>query len=146
MALLLSSCKKTSLANKNLVLYNYKTGSLIKRIPIKDNDFFSIGFIHSVNKSPVIDYYKFNDENEIFVYKTIYYGFGAGVETELENKKTLRYGNDGSMIIENIDTKIDNLIYYLSDLYDHRLKINDKNEMSLWEICGQRILIKIQIE
>lgn len=144
--LVLSSCKKSNLENKNLVLYNYKMGYVIKKIPIKNDDFFSIEFMHSVNKSPVIDYYKFNDKNEIYVYKTIYYGFGAGVETELENNETLRYGDDGSMIIENIDKKIDNLVYYLSDLYDHTLRINDKDKMSLWEICGKKIMIKIQIE
>ena len=144
--LLLSSCEKRKLANKNLVLYNYKEGSVISKIPIQNNDFFSIGFIHSVNKSPVIDYFKFDDENNIYVYKTIYYNFGAGVETELENNETLRYGDDGSMIIENIDKKIDDLIYYLSDIYDHTLTINDQKKISLWELYGKKKMVLIKIE
>ena len=134
------------LANKRLIIYNYNSDTEIKEFNIKNNDYFSIEFIHSVNKSPVIDYYKFNDNNEIYVYKTIYYNYGAGVETELENGETLRYGDDGSMIIENINKKIDPLTYYLSSIYDHKLRISGGEEISLWDICGKNLIIKIEIK
>ena len=147
MALLfLISCNKQNIENKKLIIYNNTTDTEIAKLPINAEDFFSIEFIHSVNKSPVIDYYRFNEKNEIYVYKTVYYNYGAGVETELENNETLRYGNDGSMIIENIDKKIDPLIYYLSNIYDHKLKINDDKEYSLWELCGKNIKIRINIK
>ena len=147
MALLfLSSCNKSNLANKKLIIYNNSSNTIIKEFPININDCFSIEFIHSVNKSPVIDYYRFNDKNEIYVYKTIYYNFGAGVETELENDETLRYGDDGSMIIENINKKIEPLTYYLSNVYDHILKINDGEAISLWDLCGKNLIIKIEIK
>ena len=142
----LSSCKKSNLANKNLIIYNNDLDTIIKEFPLNNDDYFSIGFIHSVNMSPVIDYYKFNEKNEIFVYKTIYYNYGAGVETELENDETLRYGDDGSMIIENINKKIDPLIYYLSNVFDHKLKINDSKEISLWDLCGKNLTIRIEIK
>ena len=134
------------LANKRLIIYNYNSETEIKEFNIKNNDYFSIEFIHSVNKSPVIDYYKFNDSNEIYVYKTIYYNYGAGVETELENRETLRYGDDGSMIIENINKKIDSLTYYLSSIYDHKLRINNGEEISLWDTCGKNLIIRIEIK
>ena len=147
MALLfLLSCKSNKVENKKLILYNYKSGSEITSYPIGQNDYFYIKFNHSVNMSPVIDYYKFNEKNEIFVYKTIYYNYGAGVETELENEESLSYGSDGSMIIDNINKKIDPLTYYLSNIYDHKLSINGKEEISLWEVCGQNILINIIIK
>ena len=147
MALLfISSCSKTNLENKKLIIYNNNLGNIIKEFPIKDGDFFSIGFIHSVNKSPVIDYYNFNQDNEIYVYKTIYYNYGAGVESELENEETLKYGDDGSMIIENINKKINPLLYYISNLYDHKFRINDGEEISLWDVCGKNITIRIEIK
>lgn len=147
MALLfLFSCNKYNLANKKLIIYNYNLGNKIKEFDIKKDDCFSIEFMHSVNLSPVIDYYRFNDKNEIYVYKTVYYNYGAGVETELENDETLRYGDDGSMIIENINKKIDPLTYYLSSVYDHKLRINDGEEISLWDVCGKNIIIKIEIK
>ena len=147
MALLfLSSCNLNKVENKKLILYNYNSGNEIASFPLKNDDYFYIKFTHSVNMSPVIDYYNFNDKNEIFVYKTIYYNYGAGVETELENDETISYGTDGSMIIENINMKIDPLVYYLSDIYDHKLSINDNDEISLWDVCGKNILINIVIK
>ena len=150
---LLSSCIQMSnptnkLAKKRLIIYNNSLGNIIKEFPIENdvNSHFSVEFTHSVNMSPVIDYYKFNDENEIFVYKTIYYNYGAGVESELENNEILSYGEDGSMIIENINKKIDPLLYYLSNVYDHKLKINDDEAISLWDLCGKNIIIRIEIK
>lgn len=136
------------LANKRLIIYNNNSGNIIKEFPISSDvdSHFSIEFTHSVNMSPVIDYYKINDKNEIYVYKTIYYNYGAGVESELENNEKLRYGNDGSMIIENIDKKIDPLLYYLSNVYDHKLRINDGETISLWDTCGKNIVIRIEIK
>lgn len=147
MALLfLVSCNSNKVENKKLILYNNESGSKIASFPIGVNDYFYVKFTHSVNMSPVIDYYKFNKDNEIYVYKTVYYNFGAGVETELEGDETMTYGDDGSMIIDNIDKKIDPLEYYLSSIYDHKLSINGQEEISLWDICGKNILIKIIIQ
>ena len=140
---ILSSCNKVE--NKELILYNIQ-GKEIKRFPIKKDGHFYVKFLHSVNMSPVIDYYNFNDKNEIFVYKTIYYDFGAGVETELENNETITYGDGGSMIISNIDKKISPLTYYLSSIYDHKLSIDDNEEISLWDVCGQNIIVEFKIK
>ena len=140
------SCSSNKVENKKLILYNNELGNEIASFPIMANDYFYVKFTHSVNMSPVIDYYKFNKDNEIYVYKTVYYNYGAGVETELENNETLSYGPDGSMIIENIDKKIDPLTYYLSDIFDHKLSIAGKDEISLWDICGKNILINIVIK
>ena len=41
-----------------LVLSSAKTGEVYARYPVHTSDTFSIGFIHSVNKSPVTDYYE----------------------------------------------------------------------------------------
>ena len=79
------------------------------------------------------------------IYKTAYYNFGAGVPTELTGNETLSYGNDGSIIIDHIDKKIDNLTYYLSSIYDHILRINDGEKISLWEVCGKNKIITIKI-
>ena len=98
------------LANKRLIIYNYNSDTEIKEFNIKNNDYFSIEFIHSVNK------------------------------------ETLKYGDDGSMIIENINKKIDPLTYYLSSIYDHKLRISGGEEISLWDICGKNLIIKIEIK
>ena len=147
MALLfLLACNTTITNNKKLIISNYETKEILAHYPIGVNEHFYIKFNHSVNMSPVIDYYRFDTHNNIYVYKTIYYNYGAGVETELENDEQLSFGDDGSMIISNIDKKIDPLTYYISNIYDHKLSIGDKDEISLWDICGKNILINIIIK
>ena len=143
--LFLVSCDTfKSVANHSLILYNNEE-KILATYPLETNDYFSIEFIHSVNKSPVVEYYKFDNDNNIYVYKTIYYNFGAGVPTELNENEVMSYGDDGSIIIDHIDKKIDNLTYYLSSIYDHILKINDGKEISLWEVCGKNMIISIKI-
>ena len=143
--LFLVSCDTSkSVANHSLILYNNEE-KILATYPLKAQDYFSIEFIHSVNKSPVVEYYKFDNDNNIYVYKTIYYNFGAGVPTELNENEVMSYGDDGSIIIDHIDKKIDNLTYYLSSIYDHILKINDGKEISLWEVCGKNMLISIKV-
>lgn len=119
--------------NKTLGIYQF------------DNDYkFSVEFIHSVNKSPVIDYYEYKNNN-IYVTKTIYYNFGAGVETELENNEKLSYGDNGEMIISNIDKIINPLIYVVGSVYDHILYINN-DKIILNNLYGKNKHIKFEIK
>lgn len=141
MALLfLTSCQ---VEKKQLIIYNGNNDMI--SFPITENDHFSFEFIHSVNKSPVIEYYKIDKNGSIFVYKTIYYNYGAGVPTNITGNEVMSFGNDGSMIIDNINKKIDNLTYYLSNIYDHILKINDGESISMWNTFGKNQIIHIEI-
>lgn len=67
----------------SLVLKNGSTSEVYARYPMREGEGFSVGFIHSVNKSPVTDEYEIRD-GQITVVRTIYYGFGAGVQTQIE--------------------------------------------------------------
>lgn len=139
-----------TIEKKSLIIYNNideknSKESVSVSYPIDENDHFSIEFIHSVNKSPVVEYYKIDKKGNLYVYKTIYYNYGAGVPTDIEGDETISYGEDGSMIIDNINRKINNLTYYLSDISDHVLKINDSDPISLWGIFGQNETIHIDI-
>ena len=100
-----------NVAKNSLIIYNIDdNNSNAKKVKVSyditNDDFFSVEFIHSVNKSPVIEYYKIDKEKNIYIYKTIYYNYGAGVPTELSGDETLSFGDDGSMIIDNINKKI----------------------------------------
>ena len=132
---------------QKLVLYDDLTNQTLISFDYSNDDIkeFSVEFIHSVNKSPVIEFYQFNSKNEIFVTKCIYYNFGAGVETELENEEVLTYGDDGSMIVDSINRKINNLIYTVGTIYDHILKINDK-QINLSKEFGKNRKIRFEIK
>ncbi len=131
--------------SRTLVLSSVKSGEEYARYPVHTSDTFSIGFIHSVNKSPVTDYYEIREDG-IYVVKTVYYGFGAGVQTELEEGQKLEYGDDGSMIITGFDRKMDDLIYFVGTVSDHMLTLQEGEEISLRDLCGRNAMVRFSLE
>lgn len=123
-----------------LVLKNADTGELIAAYPMDIGDEFSISFIHSVNQSPVTDVYQIRNEG-IYVVRTEYYSFGAGVQTEVEEGQTLEFGPDGSMIVSGFDRRIDRLSYIVGTVSDHTLKIGGET-VSLRDLCGQNTTVQ----
>ena len=104
--------------NKNIILkdFNYKTDS------------FYIEFIHSVNNSPVKEYYRIDNNKKIILYKSIYYNFGAGVETNIYENQKFEFGEDGSLIFYDLNISFDELNYIVGTVYDHILYVIDNND------------------
>ena len=109
----------------SLVLSELSTGDQYASYPVNIGDEFSLTFTHSVNKTPVTDMYKINSIHDIRNFSCRYYGFGAGVQTELNEGEVLRYEDD-AMVIENIDKHFDRLIYSVKQNSSHKLNINGK--------------------
>ncbi|WP_352399541.1 DUF1850 domain-containing protein [Anaerotignum sp.] len=126
------------------MLRNGRTGKILASYPMEEGGEFSVRFIHSVNKSTVEDRYRI-DDGEIVVYETVYYNFGAGVQTELGEGQTLTYGDDGSMIISGFHKPISDLSYNVSPVYDHILRINGE-EVSLRQLCGKDRFVSFSYE
>ena len=128
-----------------LTISNADSGEVYARFPVREGDWFSIGFIHSVNKSPLTDYYEFHDHS-IYVEKTVYYGFGAGVQTEIEEGQHLEYGDDGSMIVTGFHREIPDLIYIVGTVSDHTLVLNGGDPVSLSGLCGARQKVRFSCD
>lgn len=139
MAIFIFTCcsKKTYLCVNNADDNTTYRKFLITSMPYE----FSVEFIHSVNNSPVRDYYEVRDDKTIYITKTTYYGFGAGVQTELEGNENFSYGDNGEMIVSNIDKKIEPLTYFVGTISDHILYIGDE-KISLTELCGKNAHIE----
>ena len=127
-----------------LRLRNGRTGKILASYPMKEGGEFSVRFKHSVNQTPVEDKYRIIDGN-IVVYETVYYSFGAGVQTELAEGEALTYGEDGAMIISGINQIVDQLSYNISPVYDHVLTI-ENTEISLRRLCGDERAITFTYE
>lgn len=106
-------------------------------------DEFDVGFIHSVNKTPLTDYYRVESDG-IYVIKTLYYSFGAGVQTALDEGQTITYTDDGGFLVEGFHKKIDNLDYVVGMVSDHILHINNES-ISLRDLCGKGTYIQIRL-
>ena len=130
---------------QRLYLYNDKNDFLLDIYEFDNEKEFSIEFIHSVNKSPVIDYYTIDNNNNIIITKTTYFGFGAGVQTELNDNEQIEYGNNGEMTVTNINKVISPLIYIVGTVSHHTININNKN-IILDEKYGKNTHIRFEVK
>lgn len=127
-----------------LLLTNAKTGKVIEKFEFGYNDTFSISFIHSVNQSEVVDYFKRGKDNKLICFKNKFYSFGAGMPESWSDGVTVTTTNDG-IIVDNLDIELDNVTYIVGTVSDHILEINGKS-ISLRDLCGQNseVLFKLK--
>lgn len=131
------------LSSPCLILKDGDTGQTLASYRIKDKNEFSVTFVHSVNKTPVTDVYEIQS-GKIYVVSTIYYSFGAGVQTEIEEGQTLEYGDDGSMIVSGFNRPMEKLSYIVGTVSDHILEINGET-INLRELCGRNTTVRFSV-
>ena len=112
-----------SLREPALTLTEQGSGRVLARIPLGDGEEFSVTFRHSVNKSDVTEIYQ-RRGREIWLTGCVYYDFGAGVAEVLDPAWKLETGENGEMILSNIEMRMDDLTYIVGTVYDHILEIN----------------------
>ena len=132
------------LRTPGLVLTDRDTGRVCARYPLEDGESFSVTFRHSVNKSDVTEIYQRRGK-EIWQTGCVYYGFGAGVAEVLEPGWTLDKGENGEMIIGNIEMKMNDLTYIVGTVYDHILDINGE-KIILNELCGKNAKVHFSVQ
>ena len=131
------------LREPKLVLSDQDSGCVFARLPLADGDSFSVTFRHSVNKSDVTEIYQRRGK-EIWLTGCVYYGFGAGVAEELDPSWTLEMGENGEMILGNIEMKMNDLSYIVGTVYDHILEINGE-KIILNQLCGKNAKVHFSV-
>ena len=127
-----------------LVLRNGDTKEEFARFRVSEGDEFSVTFIHSVNQYPLTDVYQIRN-HKIYVVRTSYNNFGAGVQTEIEPGQKLEYGENGEMIVSGFDREMPWLSYIVGTVSDHILTVNGE-EISLRELCGRNSKVEFSCE
>lgn len=127
-----------------LVLRNGDTDEEIARFRVSEGDEFSVTFIHSVNQYPLTDVYEIRD-HKIYVVRTIYNNFGAGVQTEIEDGQKLEINENGEMVVSGFDMEMPWLSYIVGTVSDHTLTLHEK-EISLRELCGRNSKVAFSVE
>lgn len=131
------------LREPKLVLSDQDSGRVFARLPLADGDSFSVTFRHSVNKSDVTEIYQRRGK-EIWLTGCVYYGFGAGVAEELDPSWTLETGENGEMILGNIEMKMNDLSYIVGTVYDHILEIGGE-KIILNQLCGKNAKVHFSV-
>lgn len=125
-----------------LVIRNAETGEIFARYDCPDGTQFEVEFLHSVNKSPVIDVFEASD-GILRVKEARYYTFGAGMPTEADQPTwEFSYAEDGAIVITGITYTYDRLNYIVGTVHDHYLTIRGE-QINLRELCGRNTKIEI---
>ena len=127
-----------------LVLRNGDTNEEFARFRVSEGDEFSVRFIHSVNQYPLTDVYEIRD-SKIYVVRTIYNNFGAGVQTEIEDGQTLEINENGEMVVSGFNLEMPWLSYIVGTVSDHTLTLHGE-EISLRELCGRNSKVAFSVE
>ncbi len=126
-----------------LVVCNEDTGVTYAEYKMNEGEELSVSFIHSVNLTPVYDYYTVG-EGELICDKCEYSSFGAGMPTEWEEGWTVSY-EDGAISISGLDIRQKEFTYYVGTVYDHVLNIKGE-DISLTELCGKNSHVTLKIK
>lgn len=119
----------------SLLLTDRESGRKIASFPLRENETFSITFIHSVNQSPVMDYYRREKDNIFSLYATHFHAFGAGMPEVWPEGAHVETSESG-IHVSNLNITLTDFTYIVGTVSDHTLTIGDKT-ISLRELCGQ---------
>jgi len=103
-----------------LLISNEQTAEILFVAEISDGEIFSVSYIHSVNNSPVTEYYQIRD-TEIYLTALRFSAFGAGMPTKPEEGQTMRL-DDGDIVIEGFERPITNLCYFIGRTASHTME------------------------
>jgi hypothetical protein len=134
---------KRDAAQSRLVIKDQDSGKVYGKWPLEEGGEFSIEFIHSVNKSPVREFYRIED-GKIHPFAVRFYTFGAGMYSVLEEGQTFEWDGD-AMVISGFTASFKELYYIVGTVSDHLLEINGET-VSLRDLCGRNAHITLCIE
>ena len=69
---------------------------------------------------------------------------GAGVATTVEEGQHVERDAQGRWVLSGIDTKIDDLVYFVGTVSDHVLSIGGR-EISLRDLCGRNAKVRFSV-
>jgi hypothetical protein len=129
-------------SNRVLEIRDINSGQLYGSWPL-ERDEFAIEFVHSVNQSPVREFFTVEGRT-IRPEKVRFSSFGAGMQSDLQEGQTLTRDGD-ALIINGFNTSFKELNYIVGTVSDHLLFINDET-LSLRDLCGRNAHVRMRIK
>lgn len=104
---------------------NGSTNNLVFVGGLKDFENFDVDFTHSVNKTPVKEFYKIVDRS-FNLYKAEFFSYGAGMSDGNDlDKAKISHGENNEIYLD-LDEGFEIITYYVGTVADHRLNYKDK--------------------
>lgn len=127
---------------KTLQLIDFKKEEIIWQQQVKNKDKFNIEYLHSVARTPVIEFFEIKD-GKILLTGTEYYSYGAGLPTEAGQGEYIL--KDDKFIIKNINQYLPEILLRISDYAEHEFNFNGENH-KLYKNIKTETLIQIKIK
>lgn len=87
---------------------------------------FSIGFTHSVNRTPVNEYYRISHD-KLELYKATFYSYGAGMPEAGEYGSSMPKVVNGVVEINDMHREFNKVTYFVGTYANHSLNIGDRH-------------------
>jgi hypothetical protein len=99
---------------------------------------FALGFIHSVELSPVWDYFRVDDSYRIILYETAVRSFNTGLPSTLTGEERLYRERDGFRI-SGVNRVLPSIDLWVHERTDNTLKVKD-DSLKLYSLAGNTLL------
>jgi hypothetical protein len=100
---------------------------------------FALGFIHSVELSPVWDYFRVDDSYRIILYETAVRSFNTGLPSTLTGEERLHRERDGFRI-SGVNRVLPSIDLWVHERTDNTLKVKDIDSLKLYSLAGNTLL------
>lgn len=111
---------------------------------IRPNDTFSTTYIHSVELSPVREYFRIDKYFRIVLYETQFSSCNTGLPTTLSGDEKLYIDGD-HLRISNMDRVVPGLDLWVNEKYGNRLQLGEGTVLNLPSLAGDTLL-KVTVE
>ena len=106
---------------------------------IRPHDRFSTTYIHSVELSPVREYFKVDTDFRIVLYETHFSSCNTGLPTTLSGDEKL-YNDGDHLRISNMNRVVPELDLWVNKRYDNTLQLGEGTILNLPSLAGDTLL------
>ncbi|MFP4021382.1 MAG: DUF1850 domain-containing protein [Halanaerobium sp.] len=125
-----------------LQIIDHRADKIIWEENINNGDQFKIKYLHSVARTPVIEFFEIKD-GKILLTKTEYQSYGAGLPTS--NRQGDYVVEDDKFIIKNIDQLLPEIMLRVSDYAEHEFIFKEEN-YKMYKNIKTETLVQIKTE
>jgi hypothetical protein len=109
---------------ERFTITNEKSGHIVFQDRVENFKEFYISFIHSVNKTPVNEYYSIS-EGKLILKRATFYSYGAGMPEIGEYESDEPRIVNGQIQLDNINKRFDKFTYFAGTYANHSLNIDN---------------------
>ncbi len=129
-----------------IVIENYRTGELLRVLPLGKGESFAIRYKHSVNLSHVTDTLEWTGDR-LMLRTSLFTSFGAGIPVPADGIGTDITNTEDGFLLSGIDTpqKDNALLIMLQTVPEHCILYRDQ-EVSLLAMAGSGALLRLCVK